>query len=97
MLSMLLESNIDNKAENPFPHVIARERASGLVEELRPTLQLHLRQCCNLTHVTDFIIVPEHQRAAVDRDNRFIWRQGPRVLTSREVTVYDVLNNPWSY
>ncbi len=97
MLSVLLKPNIDNEAENPFPRVIARERALGLVEELRPTLQLHLRQCCNLTHVTDFIIVPEHQRADVDCDNRFIWRQGSRVITSRKVTVYDVSNNPWSY
>ncbi len=97
MLSVLLEPNIDNEAENPFPRVIARERASGLVEELRPTLQLNLRQCCNLTHVTDFIIVLEHQRANVDRDYRFIWCQGSRVVTSREVTVYDVSNNPRSY
>ena len=97
MLSVLLEPNIDKEAENPFPHVIARERASGLVEELRPTLQLNLRQCCNLTHVTDFIIVLEHQRANVDRDYRFIWHQRSRVVTSREVTVYDVLNNPRSY
>ncbi len=97
MLSVLLEPNIDNKAEHPFPRVIARERASGLVEELRPTLQLHLRQCCNITHLTDFIIVPEHQQANVDCDYWFIWRQGSRVITSREVTVYNVSNNPWSY
>jgi hypothetical protein len=97
VLSVLLEPNIDNEAVNPFPHVIARERASGLVKELWPTLQLHLRQCCNLTHVTNFIIVPEHQQANVDRDYLFIWHQGSRVVTSREVTVYDVSNNPRSY
>ncbi len=90
MLSVLLEPNINNEAENPFPCVITRERALGLVEELRPTLQLHLRQCCNITHVTNFLIVPEHQQADVDRDYRFIWRQVSRVITSKEVTVYDV-------
>ncbi len=97
MLSVLLEPNIDNEAENTFPRVIARERASELVKELQPTLQLHLRQCCNLMHVTDFIIVPEHQQANVDHNYWFIWRQGSRVVTSREVTVYDVSNNPHSY